>query len=92
MSRNDIQFFGGTILVFAAFVLYVYVTRGTLWAIPTVLVAIAALGLVTIAHTREKYGGATRERVVAVVLYTIGFNIAGSLLFGLGTLLWRSTR
>lgn len=92
MTRNDLLFIGGFGIFVAAAVLYAYVTQRTMWSIPTFVLGLCGLALCLVMYTEEKHGRLSSEGIVKVLLYSIGVNIAGSLLFAAGSMILRSMR
>jgi hypothetical protein len=93
MSRNDgLTFIAGFAVFVVGSVLYMFVARGTLWAVPAVIVVLCGMALCTVAVTHDKYGNVSTGGIVKVVLYTIGINVAGSALFAIGNAIMRAMR
>jgi hypothetical protein len=92
MTRNDLIFSAGLALSLGGLAVYIYVTRDSWWALPTWILILGGAVVVTAAMTEEKYGQVSAGRMLKVALYTIGINVAGSLLFAVGSLIMRAMR
>jgi hypothetical protein len=92
MKHPQLMFEAAFLLFVGCVVFYLSVVRGTLWAIPVVLVAAGAAVLMVAAHTQKMYGQATAAKVAKVAMYTIGYNIIGWSLLWLGGYIVRSMR
>jgi hypothetical protein len=92
MRHPYLTFYAGCLLCVGALVLYIYVLRGTLWAIPDAIVMVGALVIMTAAHTQTMYGKAEAGKVAKVAAYTIAYNIIGWSLLWLGDYLLRAMR